>query len=121
MSQAAVEWEEAAQQLRNLVPVHEWSESGGEDGDDANTQLDAVEELDAENRLRAQAVHAEQVHEIRRSNVQIQVLEAQQRREEVAAVQQGRLVASKDQGQDKDAEEEAIVLEMNVVNDQQAR
>lgn len=121
MSQPAIEGEKPDQQLRNLVPVHERAKCSGKDGDNANAQLHAMEELDAENGLRAQAVDAEQVHEIRRSDVQIQMLEAQQGREEVAAVQQGRLPAGQDQGQDQDAEEEAIVLEMNVVDDQQAR
>jgi hypothetical protein len=48
MAQAPRKWEQAAQQLRHLSPVREWSESCAKDGQDAQAELDGVAEADVE-------------------------------------------------------------------------
>lgn len=48
MAQAPREREQAAQQLRNLAPVCEWSKSGTEDGQDAHAELDGIPNADME-------------------------------------------------------------------------
>lgn len=49
------------------------------------------------------------------------MLEAKQHRKEDAGQEQSRIVARKDHGQHKDAVHEAIVLKMDVIDDQQTR
>lgn len=48
VAQASREWEQAAQQLRDLAPIREWAESSSEDTQDAHAELDGVTEADME-------------------------------------------------------------------------
>lgn len=116
MAQASREWEQAAQQLRDLAPIGEWPESGSEDGENAHAELDCVAEADMKDRLRAQAVRAEEVDEICGGEVKVDVLEHQKNGEEDAAEEERRLLAREDEGEDEEPVEKAIVLEVDVVD-----
>jgi hypothetical protein len=48
MAQASREWEQAAQQLRHLAPIREWTKSCAKDRQDAHAELDGVAEADME-------------------------------------------------------------------------
>jgi hypothetical protein len=66
------------------------------DGDDADAELDAVEESDGEIRKRraiAQAICSEKVHKVRWCEVQVDVLEAEQSSKDQAAQEDGGLFA----------------------------
>lgn len=58
MREATVKGEEAAQQLWNLIPVDKWTKGSSEDGCQTQSQLDAIEELDAKDGARTQTIDA---------------------------------------------------------------
>jgi len=120
VAQASGKGEEAAEQLRHLTPVCEGAEGDGEDGGDAQAQLGGVEKLDVEDGGGPQTVGAQQVDEVGGREVQVDVLEHQEGGEEQAAGQEGGFLARENERKDEETVEEAVVLEVDVVNDQQA-
>ncbi len=85
VAEPAREGEQTAEDLRDLALERERAERGAEDGRDARAQLEAVEELDAEDGFRREAVGAQEEDEVGRCQVEVDVLHAQQGGEEEAA------------------------------------
>ena len=82
MTQTSREREQATEHLPYLSPHCEGTKSGCEDRYDAHAQLDAIEESYSEireRRLLPQAVSAQKVDKVRRREVQVDVLETQER------------------------------------------
>lgn len=73
-----------------------------------------------EYRLGPEAVRAEEVDEVCGGEVEVDVLEHQENGEEDAAEEERRLLARKDEREDEEPVEETIVLEVNVVDYEEA-
>jgi hypothetical protein len=73
--------------LWNLFVVHEWSKCKASNCADAQAEFDAVGELDVKDGTRPKAVCAQQVDKVCRSQVEVDVLEAEQGSENNAAGQ----------------------------------
>ena len=119
MAQTSREGEQTAEDLRDLVLERKGPERSHENGDDSTAKLDAVDELDPEDRFGGEAVHPEEVDEVSRGEVKVDVLHAQQGGKDEAAREQRRLLLGQDQRGDQDAVHDAIVLEMDVVDDEE--
>ena len=70
-----------------MPKVYEWSKGESNDKPDPNGEFDAVEYLDVEDRSWTETVGSEQVDEVRRSEVEIDVFQAEQGREQDATGQ----------------------------------
>jgi len=106
--------------LRHLLKIHERTKSQTSDESDSAPELDTVEHARLVDRLAIQAIHSEQPEKVRWRQVQVDVLEAQQYREEGAARKKSGRLASEHDREDEYAVQEAVVLEVDVVDDQQA-
>lgn len=96
MAKTSREWEQSLEDLWNLFVVHEWSKGKTSDNSYAQTELDAVEELDMEDGTRSKAIRAQQVDKVCRCQVEVDVLEAEQGGKNDAACQETGIVSSKD-------------------------
>lgn len=96
VAKASREWEQSLQDLRHLFVVQEWSKCNASNRADAQTQLDAVGELDMENGTRSKAIRAQEVDKVCRSQVEVDVLEAEQGGEDKTASQETGVVPCKD-------------------------
>lgn len=113
--------EEPAQQLRHLPQRDKRPKRRREDGCDPPAELQAVQDPRAEHIARRQAVRAQQEDEVRGREVEVDVLEAQEGGEDEATGEEGGAGAGEDEGEEEDAVEEAVVLEVDVVDDEEAR
>lgn len=118
MAQAPRERKQAAHNLFNLTPIPERPKSASKDKRKHRSQLGTIDHPGPQDRLCAQAVHAEQVDKVRRRQVKVDVFEAEQDGKEEGPAEHGRLVSYGDHGQYQYAIEEAIVLEVNMINDE---
>lgn len=75
MTQSSREREKSAEKLWDLSPVGERTKCRTKDGQDPETEFDAVEELYVENVLGAETVNAEEVDEVSGREVKVDVLE----------------------------------------------
>lgn len=121
MAEAAREGKQPAQDLRYLPPERKRAEGGSENAKYARPQLEAVEKLEAENGLGRQAVGPEQEHHVGRGQVGVDVLHTEQSREDQAAGEEARFVPGQNQGGNQDPVHAAVVLEVDVVNNQKPR
>lgn len=120
VTKSSGKWEKSTEDLWNLLKIHERAECQSKDCNDTAAKLDAVEELNVENGSWPKTVRSEQVDEVGRSEVEVDVLQAEQSREHDATEKQPvSVVSCQDHGQDEHAVEEAVILEMDVVNDEQ--
>ncbi len=85
MTEAARKGKQSAQELRRLAPIHERSRSKAKDGQDTQSELENVARADAPHRLPAQAVDAQEIDEICRREIEIDVLHTQEDSEDNAA------------------------------------
>lgn len=56
MAEPSREWKQSAEDLRYLLELYERAECQAEDRNDSNSELDAVKELDVEDRPWSEAV-----------------------------------------------------------------
>jgi len=99
-----------------LAPVPEGSESESKGYCEAQSQIYTIGESNTEDGFLAEAVHSEEIYEVRWCQIEVYVLETEERRKENTADKHGGLLAGVDEGENQDAVEKAIILEMNVVN-----
>lgn len=119
MAKSSGEGKESAENLWYLLKIDKRTKRHSKDCDDAAAKLDAVEELDVENGFSPKTVCSEQVDKVGRSEIEIDVLQAKQSREKDATQQEPIFIVScQYHGQDEDSIEEAVVLEMDVVDNE---
>lgn len=121
MAKTSRKGEQSAEQLGHLFHGGKGTKRGPEYSHKPQAQLDAVQEANSEYRFGGKAVLPQKIDKVRRREVQVDVFEAEQHGKDEAAQQQSRLAASQDKRQDEHAVHEAIVLEVDVVDDQEAR
>lgn len=120
MAEAPGEWKQPADDLGDLVHHGEGTErSAGHDGQ-PDPQLHAVEELDPPDGLWRQAVGAQKVDKVGWREVGVDVLHAEQHGKHQAARQQRRALPRQDERYDENAIHEAVVLEVDVVDEEEA-
>lgn len=85
MCESSRKGKQSAQQLWDLLVIYERSEGQCNDCCDADSQFDAVEDPDVEDRSWSEAIRSQQVDEVRRCEVNIDVLQAEQRSEQYTA------------------------------------
>lgn len=76
MTQPSREWKEPAKNLWDLLVVHKRSKGQSSNDADPNAKLDTVEYFDVEDGSRPHAISSKQEDKVRRSKVEIDMLEA---------------------------------------------
>ena len=87
MTQSPRKGKESAQHLRNLLIIHKRPECQSRDNSDTEAKLDAIQPSNVEDRPRAKTVCPKQVNKVRRSEVEVNVLQAEHGSEEDTARQ----------------------------------
>lgn len=103
MAEASREWEKSLEHLWNLLVVHKRTESQTCHDRNAQSELDAVEELHMENGSRPEAVDAEQENEVCRSHVEVNMFEAQQGGKYDSTGEEARLLPCEDERENQDS------------------
>lgn len=120
MTQASLEREKSAQDLRDLVLQRKGTECSGKNSGDSTAQLDAIKPLGvAKYGPRIQTVRPEKVDEVGWCQVGVDVLHTQQRCKQQSTGQEARLLLCQNQRGNKKAIHASIVLEVYVINDQE--
>lgn len=117
MAQSPREREKPIFQLKKLIG--KWPKSNAEDTHHADSELNNTQESRAKNVLRIQAVGAEEVDEVGQREVKVDMLEAEQSSKQEATGE--KLLASQNKRENQDAVHESIILEVDMVDDEEAR
>ena len=121
MAQSPGEGEQPVLELQQLAPLRKWTKGNGEDTHHTESQFDDVSEPRSENGFGIQAVGAQQIDKVCKSQVEVDVLHTQQDREENTTVEKSGLLPGENDGQDQESIHEAIVLEVNMINYEETR
>lgn len=121
MTQAPRKRKEPRKKLLGLTPVDKGTQRHRGDRQDPEAQLDRVAQPNPKDGFRAHAVRSKEKDKIGRGQVEIDVLHAEQNGKQDAAREERRLFPRQHEGEHQDAVQEAIVLEMNVVDNQETR
>jgi hypothetical protein len=121
MAQPSRERKEAILELQQLAPLHKGPKSNTKNAKNTDPELNDIENPRPEDILGVEAVETAQVNKISKGKIKVDVLQAQKNGEENSTVEKCRLFPSQHDGQDQDPVQESIILEMNVVDDKQAR
>lgn len=117
MAQSPRERKKPIFQLKKLIG--KWPESNCEDAHHADPELNNIQESRAKNARRIQAVGAEEVDEVGQREVKVDMLEAKQSSKQEPTGE--KLLASQNKRENQDAVHESIVLEVDMVDDEEAR
>jgi len=96
VAKTSCEWEQSLQHLRDLFVIHERTERETCDDGDAQSEFDAVEELNVKDRTRPEAVCPQKVDEVGWCHVEVNVLETKQGRKDSATGEKTRLLPCED-------------------------
>lgn len=124
MTEPPREWKQALEDLLKLSPERKWSKGASKHCNDADAQFDAVGEANGEEGKFppfTKAICTQQEDKVSWCQVKIDVLQAQECSEKNAGEEKRGLVPGQHHGQNEYSIEEAIVLEMDMVDDQKAR
>lgn len=117
MAQSPREREKPIFQLKKLIG--KWTKSNCEDAHHADPKLNNIQESRVKNVPWIQAVGAEEVDEIGQREVKVNMLEAKQSSKQEATSEE-LLLASQNKRENQDAVHESIVLEVDMVDDEEA-
>jgi len=120
MTKTTRERKESFQQLLCLAMVQKGSKCDRKYGHDRRAELDAIGQAEMKDGVATQAILAQKVDEVGWSEVEVDVLEAEQSRKQCSAEQDCRLVPGKGKGEEEQAIHETVVLEVDMVDDEQA-
>lgn len=117
MAQSPRERKKPIFQLKKLIG--KWPKSNCEDTHYADPEFNNIQESRAKNVLRIQAVGAEEVDEVGQREVKVDMLEAKQSSKQEPTGE--KLLASQNKRENQDAVHESVVLEVDMVDDEEAR
>lgn len=120
MAQTSWEREEPIFQLEQLIPIDEWTKCYSKHTDDTQTKFEDISKSGSKDRLRVKAVSSQQVDKVGQRQIEMNVFHAEQYGKSDAAVEERRLLSCEYDRQDQNPVHEAIVLEMDVIDDQKA-
>ena len=104
-----------------MIPINKGSECKSKNEAYPESEFNAVSKPDSEPRSRVETVHSKEKDEVCWCQVEIDMFEAKQDCESDATQQKPRLPACKNDREDENAVHEAVVLEVNMVDDEQTR
>jgi len=96
MAKSSREWEQPLQHLRYLFVVYERAKGEAGNDRDAQSEFDAVEDLDIKDRARSEAVGSQEIDEVGWSHVEVDVLETKQGRKDNTTGEQTGFLSCKD-------------------------
>jgi hypothetical protein len=96
VTESSREWEQPLQHLRDLLIVHERTKGKTGDDCDAQSEFDAVDDLNVKDGTRPKAIRPQEVDEVGRSHVEVDVLETEQSRKDSATGQETGLLPCED-------------------------
>ncbi|GMF75807.1 unnamed protein product [Aspergillus oryzae] len=103
-----------------VPPVSEGYEAESKHTDDTQTKFEDISKSGSKDRLRVKAVSSQQVDKVGQRQIEMNVFHAEQYGKSDAAVEERRLLSCEYDRQDQNPVHEAIVLEMDVIDDQKA-
>lgn len=92
MAETPRKGKQSAQELRNLAHGRKWAKGSSKDGPDTQTELNTVKETDSKDGLGRQAIRPQEKDKVGQGQVQVDVLEAEQRGEHESTIQESALV-----------------------------
>lgn len=101
--------------------MDERPKSNAKNTKDTYTELDDVPKTRAQDILRVEAVCSPQVDEVGEGEIEVYVLETKKCGKKNSTVEKCRLLARQDNRENQDPIQKSVVLEMDVVDDEEAR
>jgi hypothetical protein len=95
VAKPSCEWEQSLQNLRDLFVVHERTEGETSDHGNAQSEFDAVEDLNVKDGTRSEAVRPQEVDEVGWSHVEVDMFETKQGSKDSATGEETELLPCK--------------------------